>query len=321
LLCKAQRKKDMGETMDKLYTINRDAAAKLGEAEVSPVLVYAFDGFVDSGIAAGLAIGDMVNQAESERLVTFNTDELVDYRSRRPPMTYSAEGWSGYHSPQLGIDLVHDADGSPFLLMYGPEPDMRWEAFTDAVIELAETFDVRLAVGMHGMPTTAPHTRDWKVTGPGNAGELVNQVAGRSDAALQMPGSAMALTEYKLREVGREAQTFVVHVPHYLTQMPSPIATTRLIEEVGAATGLNFDTSRLEAGANVQREQIDRQVGEQPELAEAIKKMEDEYDAGPGANSGELPAQALPTGDELAADFERFLASQNNDDQPSPFTD
>jgi hypothetical protein len=150
---------------------------------------------------------------------------------------------------------------------------------------------------------------------------LVKQMAGRSDVAVQIPGSAMALTEYKLREVGREAQTFVVHVPHYLTQMPSPIATTRLIEEVGTATGLNFDTSRLRAGADVQRQQIDRQINEQPELAEAIKKMEDEYDRGSAAHSGELPAQALPTGDELAAEFERFLATQNGDDGASPFTD
>jgi predicted ATP-grasp superfamily ATP-dependent carboligase len=306
--------------MEKLYTINDEVAAKLEQSE-APVLLYAFDGFVDSGIAAGLAIGDLVNQSESERLVTFNTDALIDYRSRRPPMTFSAEGWSDYHQPRLGIDLVHDADGSPFLLMYGPEPDSRWEAFAEAIIEVVETFDVRLAVGLHGMPSAAPHTREWKVTGPGNAGELIKQVAGKSDAKLQMPGSAMALTEFKLREVGREAQTFVVHVPHYLTQMPSPIATTKLMKEVGVATGLSFDLSRLEKGADVQREQIDRQISEQPELAEAIKKMEEEWDRLPTVFSGELPAQALPSGDELAAEFERFLASQNDDDSASPFTE
>jgi predicted ATP-grasp superfamily ATP-dependent carboligase len=306
--------------MDRLYTINNETAAKLDQSGPPTVLLYAFDGFVDSGIAAGLAIGDLVGQTESERLVTFNTDELIDYRSRRPPMAFSEEGWSGYHQPRLGIDLVHDVDGSPFLLMHGPEPDARWEAFTDAIIEVVETFDVRLAIGMHGMPSAAPHTREWKVTGPGNAGELVRQIAGRADAKLQMPGSAMALTEFKLREVGRQAQTFVVHVPHYLTQMPSPIATTKLMREIGAATGLNFDLSRLEKGASVQREQVDRQINEQPELAEAIKKMEEEYDRSLGAAGGELLAQALPSGDELAAEFERFLASQGDDDSPGPFT-
>ncbi|MDR1635046.1 MAG: PAC2 family protein [Bifidobacteriaceae bacterium] len=307
--------------MEKLYKINSDAAAELMKDESTPVLLYAFDGFIDSGVAAGLAIGDLISRPDSQRLVTFDVDELVDYRSRRPPMAFSAEGWSTYHQPQLGIDVVHDADGSPFLLMYGPEPSSRWEAFTNAITEVVETFDVRLAVGMHGMPTGAPHTRDWKVTGPSNAGQLVERLAGSPDAALQMPGSAMALTEYKLREVGRDARTIVVHVPHYLAQMPSPIATTKLMQEVGAATGLNFDLSRLEAEARVQRDQIDRQVSEQPELAAAIKKMEDEYDASRNLGAGRLAAQRLPSGDELAAEFEQFLAAQNGDDQHGPFTD
>jgi hypothetical protein len=306
--------------MDKLYTINRDAAAKLDRAQTSPVLLYAFDGFVDSGVAAGLAIGDIIGQGEAEPLVTFDADEFLDYRSRRPLMTFSSEGWSGYHQPRLGIDLAHDADGSPFLLMYGPEPDSRWQAFTDAVLEVVETFDVRLAIGLHGMPSTAPHTREWKVTGPGNAGELVEQLAGRPDAQLQMPGSAMALAEHKLREVGREAQTFVVHVPHYLAQMPSPIATTKLLTAVSAASGLNFDLSRIEAGAEIQRQRIERQISEQPELAEAITKMEAEYDRRPQV-AGQLSAQRMPTGDELAAEFEKFLASQSDEEQAGPFTD
>jgi hypothetical protein len=286
-------------------------------------MLYAFEGFVDSGIAAGLAIGDLVGRDGTERLVTFNTDELLDFRSRRPPMTFAEGGWGDYSQPVLAVDLVHDAAGSPFLLMYGPEPDLRWSAFTDAVIEVVETFDVRLAVGMHGMPSAAPHTREWKVTGPGNAAELVTQVAGTPTAKLQLPGSVMALTEFKLREVGREAQTFVVHVPHYLAQMPSPIGTARLMSEVGAATGLNFDLSAIEEAAAAQREQIDTQVSDQPELAAAIAKMEEKHDlaVASGASGGELSAQALPTGDELAAEFERFLASQNGPEGGSPFTD
>jgi hypothetical protein len=297
--------------MDNLYTIHKEAAAKLERSNSAPILLYAFDGFVDSGMAAGLAIGDLVNQPESERLVTFNRDELLDYRSRRPVMTFSDQGWSDYRPAELGIDLVHDAEGSPFLLMYGPEPDNRWEAFTDAIIEVVEAFDVRLAIGLHGMPSAAPHTREWKVTGPGNSGQLVEMLAGEPGAKIQMPGSAMSLTEHKLREVGRQAQTFIVHVPHYLTQLPSPIATAKLMREVGAATGLSFDLDRLEKGAQGQLEQIERQISEQPELAQAIKKMEAEYDRVPASQVGELPAQALPSGDELAAEFERYLASHD----------
>ncbi|MDR2347722.1 MAG: PAC2 family protein, partial [Bifidobacteriaceae bacterium] len=230
-----------------------------------------------------------------------------------------------YHQPQLAIDLVHDAAGSPFLLMYGPEPDIRWEAFTDAVIEVVEIFDVRLAVGMHGIPATAPHTRDWKVTGPAQAGELVARFGGSPAARVQLPGSAMALTELKLREVGREAQTFAVHVPHYLAQMPSPMGTVELMRAIGSAAGLDFGLAGIEEAAEVQRRQLDKQVAEQPELAAAIAKMEEAHDSrqpGPGfvAPGGELLAEKLPTGEELAAEFERFLADQGGDGDGPAFT-
>ncbi|MDR2379963.1 MAG: PAC2 family protein [Bifidobacteriaceae bacterium] len=308
--------------METLYTINPDAAARLEAAGVAPVMLYAFDGFVDTGVAAGLAIGDLVGRDDTERLVTFNTDELLDYRSRRPPMTFGAGGWSDYHQPSLGIDLVHDAAGSPFLLMYGPEPDIRWEAFVEAVAEVAETFDVSLAIGMHGMPSAAPHTREWKVTGPDESSELVARVAGSPTAKIQLPGSAMALTELKLREIGRDARTYTVHVPHYLAQMPSPIGTAHLMRAIGHAAGLDFDLSGIEEAALIQRGQLDKQVQEQPELAAAIAKMEEKHDSeAVRAPGGELTSERLPSGDELAAEFQRFLAGEIGNDEAPPFTE
>jgi hypothetical protein len=308
--------------MDSFYTINHSAAARLDAEGGAPVMLYAFDGFVDSGLAAGLAIGDMVGRKDTERLVTFNNDDLLDYRSRRPPMTFGEGGWTDYHEPSLAIDLTHDAAGSPFLLMYGPEPDMRWDAFTDAVVELAETFDVRLTIGMHGIPSSSPHTREWKVTGPEQSGELVAQVAGSPTAKVQLPGSAMGLTELKLREVGREARTFVVHVPHYLGQLPSPVGAAHLMRAIGSETGLDFDLAAIEEAAEVQLRQLEKQVSEQPELAAAIAKMEERHDsAQAAAPAGELLAEALPSGDEIAAEFERFLAAQDPDGDGSAFTE
>jgi hypothetical protein len=307
--------------MRKLYKINKATAQTLRDSKTAPVMLYAFEGFVDAGIAAGLAIGDFVNQEDTQRLVTFNADELLDYRSHRPPMTLSREGWSDYHQPGLGIDLVHDAAGSPFLLMYGPEPDLRWEAFTDAVLEVAKTFGVRQAVGMHGMPSSSPHTRDWRVTGAADGAELVNRLGGSPAAKIQMPGSAMALTELKLAQAGVESQTIVVHVPHYLGQMPSPMGAARLMREVGSATGLRFDLTGVDEAAEVQRTQLDAQVREQPELAAAISQMEEQHDSRRLARSGlELSTEALPSGEEIAAELEAFLASQGTPDDPDAFT-
>jgi hypothetical protein len=310
--------------MDNLYTINLAAAEALASKRQAgterPVMLYAFEGFIDSGIAAGLAIGDFVRRDKTERLVTFNTDQLLNYRSRRPPIVYADGGWTSYREPTLAIDLVHDAAGSPFLLMYGPEPDLRWEEFTQAVVGIVEQFDVRLAVGMHGLPSAAPHTRQWRVTQPGNCEEFVAEVGGSPEAKIQLPGSAMALTEFKLRQANLQAETFVVHVPQYLAQMPSPIATVALLREIAAATALEFDLESLEDAAAIQRARIEQQVAENDDLASAIAVMERKYDQ-KLSPAGPLDLEALSSGDELVAEVERFLASQDPNSPPPAFTD
>jgi hypothetical protein len=296
---------------DELYTIHRDVAEELDATGASPVMLYAFDGFVDAGIVAGVAINDLVTREGSRRLVTFNTDELVDYRSRRPPMVYSDAGWTGYMAPELGIDLVHDAKGQPFLLMYGPEPDLRWEAFAQAVIEVVEHFDVRLAVGMHGLSMPVPHTRPLAVTGPGQVASLTNALAGHR-GAFQVPGSAMGLVEYRLKEISREAVTYAVHVPTYLSSMPYPEGTVRLLEAIEPATGLTFDLDNLRVHAVEAKRAIDRQVADSEELSQAVAGLEERYDSVvTEGRTGQLPSGPLPTGDELAQELERFLADQS----------
>jgi len=59
-------------------------------------------------------------------IARFDVDDLIDYRARRPPMTFDTDHWQDYAAPELAVHLVHDAAGTPFLLLTGPEPDRRW---------------------------------------------------------------------------------------------------------------------------------------------------------------------------------------------------
>ena len=60
---------------------------------------------------------------------------------------------------KLTVHAVRDNAGVPFLLLDGPEPDLRWEQFTAAIIRLAERFDVSQVVGLNSIPMAVPHTR------------------------------------------------------------------------------------------------------------------------------------------------------------------
>ena len=97
-----------------------------------PVLIQALDGFVDAGSVRRLVREQLLASSEAV-LARFDVDQLIDYRSRRPPMVFERDHWSGYADPRLAVHLLHDDMGTTFLLLEGPEPDYQWERFLAAV--------------------------------------------------------------------------------------------------------------------------------------------------------------------------------------------
>jgi hypothetical protein len=75
------------------------------------VLVQALDGFVDAGGAKRLAREHLMTTHGSRVLATFDVDALLDYRARRPLMTFAEDHWADYDDPQLALHLAHDAGG------------------------------------------------------------------------------------------------------------------------------------------------------------------------------------------------------------------
>lgn len=296
-----------------LYELSPGVPALEGGA-----LLHYLDGFIDAGAAGRLLTAHLLTTLEHETVATFDVDRLIDYRSRRPVLTFEKDHWSGYAAPELVVHRLRDAVGTPFLLLTGPEPDHEWERFAAAASELATRLGGGLAVGFHGIPMGVPHTRPLGLTAHGTRPELTEGYRPVVDV-LQVPGSLAALLEYRLGQQGRAAVGFAVHVPHYLSQAAYPAAAVALLEAVSRATGLSLPDEALRDAARRTDEEIARQVDASEEIKEVVLALERQYDAFTDATRREgLLAEAaeMPTGDELAAQFERFLAEQQN--RPDP---
>jgi predicted ATP-grasp superfamily ATP-dependent carboligase len=303
-----------------IYEVDAEVADRLAELSAhlpdgGPVLVHAVRGFVDAGSAGQLAAEHIAAELETQRLVTFDVDQLLDYRSRRPLMTFDSTTWSSYSEPQLGIELVTDADGVPFLFLHGVEPDVQWERFAAAVRQVVERFGVPLTVGVHGIPMGVPHTRPLSATAHATRPELVADHTSWF-GTVQVPASAGALLEYRLGESGHDAMGFAVHVPHYLAQSPFPLASQAALRSVERATGLDLRIAALGAAVQEANEEIDRQVEASAEVAAVVHALEEQYDSftrSIGRTSLLAESADIPTADELGAEFERFLADQRGD--------
>jgi predicted ATP-grasp superfamily ATP-dependent carboligase len=276
------------------------------------VMLYYLDGFIDAGAAGRLLTAHLMSTLEHEQVATFDIDSLLDYRSRRPIMTFVKDHWDDYDPPELAVSLLRDAQGTPFLLLAGLEPDREWETFTAAVLQLSADLRVRLSVSFHGIPMGAPHTRPLGVTAHATQPGLVDGYRPLVDK-LQVPGSAAGLLEYRLGAAGRQAVGFAVHVPHYLAQAAYPAAATTLLDSVQRATGLVLPSDALREAAHRTNLEIARQVEGSAEVAEVVQALEQQYDAF-AANRDNLLAseEQVPTAEELGAEFERFLAEQQH---------
>jgi hypothetical protein len=303
-----------------LYEFVPGGAEAVNEAfgDTGPVLLYHFEGYIDAGETGGQIVEQLLDRLDHRIVARFDADRLVDYRARRPLMTFRRDHWTSYDTPEIALYLVRDTTGVPFLLMAGMEPDVEWERFSAAVLRIVERLGVRLAINFHGIPMGVPHTRPVGLTPHGNRLDLIPGHRSWFDEA-QVPGSAESLIELRLAEAGRDVLGVAAHVPHYLARSAYPDAALAVLEAVTAATGLVLPevTHVLRAEAHTVRLEIDRQVEEgDAELVSVVQGLENQYDALAGSQSREnLIAESadLPSADDLAAEFERFLADREDD--------
>ncbi|WP_084127102.1 PAC2 family protein [Demequina sp. NBRC 110054] len=280
-------------------------------AEVAPsegaVMMHVLRGFIDGGKAGRLVGEHLLELGEPVRVATFDIDELLDYRSRRPEMTFSVNEWTEYDEPELVLDMVRDVEGTPFLLLHGFEPDIRWEAYIAEVRSMVERLGVGLVLGAHGIPMAAPHTRPLGVTVHGTSQDLLPDQPSMF-GTVTVPASAQNLLEYRFGQWDLDMVNVAVHVPHYLAQSSYPQAAQRALSALEDLSGLVLEPQRLDEDAQRAEEEIARQMSESEEVQALVAALEEQFDAFTETRDDEMLREGLiPSADELGAEFEKYL--------------
>lgn len=279
----------------------------------SRVMLHSLRGFIDAGRTGQILTAHLLSEAEPVRVATFDVDRLLDYRSRRPEMVFSVNAWTKYDEPFLQVDMITDSAGTPFLLLHGFEPDIRWEGFIAAARSVVDRAGVTMTVAAHGIPMASPHSRPIGATMHATRPDLLPDVANLF-STIAVPGAASNLLEYRFGQWGLDAATVAVHVPHYLAQSAYPQATVRAMEALDTLSGLRFDATALDEACAAAAEEIARQMSESDDVQALVGALEAQYDAFVESRDGVLPLGGiLPTADEIGAEFEKFLADRGRD--------
>lgn len=277
-------------------------------------LVMGFTGFADAGHVVKQINAELLDTLGADVVAEFDADQLMDYRSRRPHVTFVEDHLQDYQAPRLALYRLRDGLGQSFLLLAGFEPDLQWERFARAVVRLVEHFDVNLVTWIHSIPMPVPHTRPVGVTVHGNRPELIDGISSWKPT-VEVPAAVGHILEVRLVEAGRNVAGYVIHVPHYLAEAEYPPAAVAGLEYLGAATSLMLPTDRLrEAGREVGR-QIAEQVEASEEVRLVVSRLEARYDENAeGVARRSLLAgdnDELPSADQLGAAVEAYLARKD----------
>lgn len=282
--------------------------------EHGPTLIVALQGYADAGHAVESSANHLLHALEHRPVASFHSDELIDYRSRRPIATIAENQLADMEDIRLEMHIIQDTAGTPFLLLTGPEPDMRWNAFTEAVVSLVDRFNVEKTVCLYAAPMAVPHTRPLVITAHGNTPAML-QPHFTMGATIRIPGSAALMLEYQLHKSGHQVGGFTAHVPHYVAASEFPEATLKLLRAVERTAGLDLPLDSLQLDVERTAAQLNEQTEESQEIQKVLKVLETQYDqdleryVARSEQSSLATESSMPTGDELGAEFERFLQS------------
>jgi proteasome assembly chaperone (PAC2) family protein len=267
-----------------------------------PFLVAAFGGWGDAGDAATSAVAYLHNTWKAQTFASIDPEEFFDFQAHRPLVRLTEEGIREIVWPvtEFSYARVPGTDRDAVLLN-GTEPSMRWATFTSHVLDVARTTGVELVVSLGALLAGRPHTRPIRVTGGATTPELATRY-GLSTSRYEGPTGILGILADGCRKADLEAVTLWGWVPHYLSGTPSPTGALAILQRLGALLDISIDLSDLEARARSHESSVAEAVRSDPDIAATVEDLERQADA--------EDMDGLPSGEELAAEVERFLRDQ-----------
>jgi hypothetical protein len=265
----------------------------------APIVVAAFDGWVDGGRAGTLAADQLA--ADGKPIASFDGDRIYDYRARRPTLDIVDGKLMDLEWPALQLISTRIGERD-LLVLTGAEPDYLWRQLSTDVVALARELGVVTWVSLGAIPATVPHTRPVPILGTASAvGLLPEDVPQGPEGQLRVPSALVSVLELAMSQAGIPALGFFAQVPHYASGV-FPNGAVELLGRLGNFLGTDIPLGDLPKRALETRALLDAAVAAEERTRTYVERLEAMADEA-----------RLPAGDELIADIERFLRDGGTD--------
>ena len=265
----------------------------------SPLMVAAFRGWNDAGGAATLAAGFLRSVTDAGRCAVIDCEPFVDYQQSRPLVSLNDDGERELQWPVTELWAAGEHD---LLVLVGTEPNLRWRAYAETVVSVAERFGVRMLVTLGALLADTPHTRPVPVSASATDPELVERHR-LAPSTYEGPTGIVGVLHDVCGRAGVSSASLWAATPHYVSATPNPQAAVALLERLGDLMGTPRPTRDLEMAASEYALRVASAIADDPDMAGYVEQLERQADA----------EDDSATGERLAADFERYLREQGEE--------
>jgi proteasome assembly chaperone (PAC2) family protein len=277
----------------------------------SPIMVVGLRGWFDVAEVATRALDHLVEDRVAPVVASIDPDPFFDFTQERPEVYLDDDEVTRLvRWPSNEFRVARYAAGShDLVVLSGVEPHLRYATFADCVITVARALACEVVVTVGAAAEAVPHTRLPHVVGSSTNDGLVRALGLVRPQYQGMTGLVGVLQE-RLDRNNIPAVSLRVGVPHYLGNARHPQSSAALLRHLEHVLGVPTDANRLDAEVARWRTLHDEAVADDRQASAYVSMLESDHDRRAEAS--------LPTGDDLAADFERFLRDQHPDDPGTP---
>ena len=268
-----------------------------------PILIVAFEGWNDAAEAATTAARYLRDRWGARPFASLDPEEFYDFSSTRPEVKL-AEGYTRkiiWPSNQLSAARLTGEDHDVVLLI-GTEPQLRWRTFCAEVVSVARELGVELVVSLGALLADVAHTRPVKVTGSAANPELVQEL-GLRRSRYEGPTGIVGVLHDAFAKAGIPSASLWAAVPHYVAGTPSPKAALALVERAARLLEVRVVAADLAQLAIDYERQVTEVVEADEDVSAYVNRLEE---------SDDTEGLELASGEELAAEFQRFLREQGD---------
>jgi proteasome assembly chaperone (PAC2) family protein len=262
-----------------------------------PVALIAFEGWGDAGESASLATERFLDSFDSELIATFDPDEHYDFQVRRPIVVLDEGGTRKIDWPENELHVIR-GQHRDLIVLLGEEPNYKWKAFTNELVDALLKLGVSKAVTLGAFIGQVAHTLPVPLVGSATRPDALT-MHGLLPSGYQGPTGILGVLNHALGSAGIDVISVWAAVPHYLSNQDYPPAVEALTVKASELLGLSVDIGDLTTKSREFRDTVDEAIGDNRELRQYVEKLEEE-----------AAEEGIEQADRLVSEIEDFLRDQ-----------